>query len=415
MKLFKYFVKKEILETFSHKKAILFLFLFMLYPPILNVLEKDPIFPVENIIPLFFLFSVCFPSDFIYNIMNNEIDKGTYDILYISKVNRIELMISKIAVPVLFGFMNMVLSLFLDYLLLSIFHPKKAYYGMLKLENIVFLSLSILFTSLLTFTVFDVFRIKIKKNFYTLLIFMEFLFLSIIFEMARFSPVYYVIIIFVIFVLFFFNTVQNKNYNNLKTNNTCNNITSKRYWIVLLHNSYKHTVNLLGVLMMIIIEISAIIFVYIFGKNFQNLIEFLFLLLIVFNSNLIVFKKRIIDRINKIDEIIPLNFKIGTFVLIDLLPALTINLLLFFLVYILQINSNIYYIISLFLLTISSVLLAYLLGDIIDINYHRQINAVVMTMFMLVSGAFMYVRKPAFLIAELLFILFIILIMRKSK
>lgn len=233
--------------------------------------------------------------------------------------------------------------------------------------------------------------------------------------MARFSPVYYVIIIFVIFVLFFFNTVQNKNYNNLKTNNTCNNITSKRYWIVLLHNSYKHTVNLLGVLMMIIIEISAIIFVYIFGKNFQNLIEFLFLLLIVFNSNLIVFKKRIIDRINKIDEIIPLNFKIGTFVLIDLLPALTINLLLFFLVYILQINSNIYYIISLFLLTISSVLLAYLLGDIIDINYHRQINAVVMTMFMLVSGAFMYVRKPAFLIAELLFILFIILIMRKSK
>ena len=142
---------------------------------------------------------------------------------------------------------------------------------------------------------------------------------------------------------------------------------------------------------------------------------FLFLLLIVFNSNLIVFKKRIIDRINKIDEIIPLNFKIGTFVLIDLLPALTINLLLFFLVYILQINSNIYYIISLFLLTISSVLLAYLLGDIIDINYHRQINAVVMTMFMLVSGAFMYVRKPAFLIAELLFILFIILIMRKSK
>ena len=38
-----------------------------------------------------------------------------------------------------------------------------------------------------------------------------------------------------------------------------------------------------------------------------------------------------------------------------------------------------------------------------------------MTMFMLVSGAFMYVRKPAFLIAELLFILFIILIMRKSK
>lgn len=75
----------------------------MFYPAVLNVLKKDPMFPLDRIIPLFFLLVVCFPSDFIYNTMNEEVSNGTLDIISLSKASNIEIMASKITILVLLG------------------------------------------------------------------------------------------------------------------------------------------------------------------------------------------------------------------------------------------------------------------------------------------------------------------------
>lgn len=257
--------------------------------------------------------------------MNEEVSNGTLDIISLSKVSNIEIMASKITIPVLLGWLIMTSSLLLDIILLTVFQPLTAYYGMISIRNIFFLSLANIFSCLFMFTYFKLFKKTISRQIYTMFILVEITFLSILYEFTIINGIGYVLLFLLIVILVIVNIQSNENGDKnikLKSNRS---ISSGKYEQVLLKNSFKHSINTSGLLVVVGIEIFIILLICYEFKTGYLVLLFVYILIVIANGNLIVFKKKIADRQNKIDDIIPKNIRKAELIILEMIIPILIN------------------------------------------------------------------------------------------
>jgi len=97
------FVKKEIAELKHCKKILLLLGVALIYPTFLNLLADKPVVPLGLALKLSAFLSVCLSAEVVYILMIDEIKKGTFDILLLSKCRIGKALLVKVSIASLLG------------------------------------------------------------------------------------------------------------------------------------------------------------------------------------------------------------------------------------------------------------------------------------------------------------------------
>lgn len=297
-------------------------------------------------------------------------------------------------------------SLLLDKILLTVFQPLTAYYGMISIRNISFLSLANIFACLFMFTYFKLFKKTINRQIYTLFILVEITFLSILYEFTIINGIGYVLLFLLIVILVIVNIQSNENSDKnikLKSNRS---ISSGKYEQVLLKNSFKHSISTSGLLVVMGIEIFIILLICYEFKTGYLVLLFVYILIVIENSNLIVFKKKIADRQNKIDDIITKNIRKAELIILEMIIPILINCFICSIIlFVNSINTNTA--IALMLAGVNSVFASYLLGKLCDIKYHRQINTVFTVIFMFLTLVLLHFETYLLIVEMIMCIIFL--------
>ena len=97
------FVKKELAELRHCKKVLLLLGVALIYPLFLNLLADKPVVPLGLALKLSAFLSVCLSAEVVFMLMVDEIKKGTFDILILSKCRIGKALLVKVSIAALLG------------------------------------------------------------------------------------------------------------------------------------------------------------------------------------------------------------------------------------------------------------------------------------------------------------------------
>ncbi len=206
MKIFNQFVLKEIKQILSNKKSFLICLIFLIYTPLLNLNATNNILPFDFIVPILFIISGCYPSEFSYSILNSEFDNKTYDIIYVSNINPIIVIISKILFPIILGVCICFSSIYINDLF-ALYLDNHIYSSFVNLEIMIFIIMSIVFSNIFTVWLLNFSKKNMNKEIYTFSIVINLSIILILYFLFYNGLVYSSILLTAIFItiLFFHN------------------------------------------------------------------------------------------------------------------------------------------------------------------------------------------------------------------
>ena len=97
------FAKKELAELKHCKKVLLLLGVALIYPIFLNLLADKPVIPLGLALKMSAFLSVCLSAEIVFMLMVDEIKKGTFDILILSKCRIGKALLVKVSIASLLG------------------------------------------------------------------------------------------------------------------------------------------------------------------------------------------------------------------------------------------------------------------------------------------------------------------------
>lgn len=138
-------MRKEWKQILQNKKMLIILLGTILYAPLLNNLINyemgplmAPIIPLELGQMLILLIGALYSVEFIYSIMNAEFISQSYEVLEVSKINKIIIVLSKITLPICFSSFILFTSFLLNEILI-VFTNKSSF---TKVMNVKFFGFS---------------------------------------------------------------------------------------------------------------------------------------------------------------------------------------------------------------------------------------------------------------------------------
>lgn len=161
-----FFIRKEFKEIFACKKLLVYLLIAVFYQTILNMIANTPIIPLEKLLFYFTFINASLAIEIVYVTMSEEIKKGTFDIILLSKLSKYKIIILKCFVPVMLTFVVSMFGIIINNLLAQ-FINKMITITYVNMSNIFFVILAVIAGSL--FGMFIIIkRNETNNNFLTL-------------------------------------------------------------------------------------------------------------------------------------------------------------------------------------------------------------------------------------------------------
>lgn len=415
----RFFLIKEFKQILSHKKAFFISILFIFYTPFLNYNAQHSLLPFNYIIPILFIISGCYPSEYSYTIMNHEFEIHTYDIIYISKVNPFIVILSKLFFPTILGIIICFSSIFTNDLISYFFKPEM-YSSFLTFDLACFIFLSIVFSNVFTLFFLNYLKKIISKQTYTISIVINLAIILALFQF--FYNGYHKISIFILFlsciILVIYNCRLLKNYIHLKDDTTKKYFVFKNSYAILIQNSYIHTWNYKN--MILVIFITFLLSFYLsLNTTAENIYiyQFIPILINLYINSSIIINSYDIDRKNHI----PIFYLICNcnkhFILLSkiivpfLLSCLSTSVFLVILENnILRNKILIYIFIGLFISLISLLSSMFIHG-----KFNKQIHFIISIFNLFISSIFLIYCNRFFILILLNIIIYIIIFYWSNK